>query len=95
MSTSIQATIIPELTAQQFQDRIRELEATVQQLTNQVAAPGTTRKIKPKKLGPYNGKGNVQSFLTQARVYIRLEGLTDLADQIFAVAACLEGDVLD
>ncbi|RYP61320.1 hypothetical protein DL771_010169 [Monosporascus sp. 5C6A] len=97
MSTSTQATITPEPTAQQLQNKIKELKATVQQLTNEVmtAQQLGSRKMKPKKLQPYNGKGNIQSFLTQVRVYLRLEGLTDPANQIFAVAACLKGDALD
>ncbi|RYP66164.1 hypothetical protein DL771_007940 [Monosporascus sp. 5C6A] len=95
MSTNIQATATQEPTVQQLQNKVKELEVIVQQLTDQITAPVGTRKMKPKKPGPYNGKGNIQNFLTQARVYIRLKGLIDPADQILAVATCLEGDALD
>ncbi|RYP29015.1 hypothetical protein DL767_006941 [Monosporascus sp. MG133] len=52
-------------------------------------------KIKPKKPEPYDGKGNVQNFLTQARVYLRFERVINKADKILTVAAFLKGDALN
>ncbi|RYP26912.1 hypothetical protein DL767_007879 [Monosporascus sp. MG133] len=85
-----------EPTIQQYKDTIKELEEAVQRLKAQVNATRTNEvKIKPKKPEPYDGKGSVQSFLTQARVYLRFERVIDKADKILAVAAFLKGNALD
>src|SRR5687768_14126329 len=88
-----------DVTVEQLQVRIQELEGMVQQLTNQAKAKPSVStmvvKMKPKKPEPYNGKGNPQTFLTQARVYLRFLSLEEPADQILAVGACLTGDAAD
>ncbi|RYP29515.1 hypothetical protein DL767_006705 [Monosporascus sp. MG133] len=85
-----------EPTIQQYKDTIKELEEAVQRLEAQVNATRTSEvKIKPKKPEPYDGKGSVQSFLTQARVYLRFEKVVDEADKILTVAAFFKGDALD
>ncbi|RYP41904.1 hypothetical protein DL768_010426 [Monosporascus sp. mg162] len=91
MSTGSQNT-----STQQLQAKVRRLEAELQRLANQVrVAPSiasTASQMKPKKPEPYNGKGNPQTFLTQARIYLRFLDIDTPADQILAVVACLTGD---
>ncbi|RYP42425.1 hypothetical protein DL768_010346 [Monosporascus sp. mg162] len=70
-------------------------------LTVQAAAPvnsvlaAVTPKLKVKKPEPYDSTGSVQGFLTQAKVYLRLERIEGDADRILVVAGFLKGDVLN
>ncbi|RYP42434.1 hypothetical protein DL768_010343 [Monosporascus sp. mg162] len=99
MSTSAEATV--PTPAQQLQKRVQQLEAHIQQLTAQAAASvdsvstAVTPKLKVKKPEPYDGTGSVQGFLTQARVYLRLERIEGDADRILIVAGFLKGDALN
>ncbi|RYP76052.1 hypothetical protein DL770_007295 [Monosporascus sp. CRB-9-2] len=93
MSTSTQ-----DSATQQLQAEVSRLKDVVQRLTSKHRAEAptmATAKIKVKKPEPYEGKGDVQTCLTQARVYLRFLGLKDPPDQILAVAACLTGDAAD
>ncbi|RYP68466.1 hypothetical protein DL770_008438 [Monosporascus sp. CRB-9-2] len=93
MSTSTADSAI-----QQLQEEVTRFKDEVKQLKNQPKAEAptiATAKIKAKKPEPYDGKGNVQIFLTQARAYFRFLGLEDPLDQILAMAACLTGDAAD
>ncbi|RYP50282.1 hypothetical protein DL768_004165 [Monosporascus sp. mg162] len=63
-------------------------EATVPTLTQQL-------QERVKKPEPYDGTRNVQGFLTQAKVYLRLERIEGDADKILVVAGFLKGNALD
>ncbi|RYP36404.1 hypothetical protein DL768_010949 [Monosporascus sp. mg162] len=54
-----------------------------------------TLRFKVKKPEPYDGTGSVQGFLTQARVYLRLERVEDDADRILVMAGFLKGNALN
>ncbi|RYP03653.1 hypothetical protein DL765_010434 [Monosporascus sp. GIB2] len=88
-----------ESTSQQLQARIRELERENQRLNEQVKAasviPPMVPRVKPKRPEPYDGKRNPQTFLTQARIYLRFLGLSDIPESILAVGVCLTGDAAD
>ncbi|RYP45982.1 hypothetical protein DL768_007764 [Monosporascus sp. mg162] len=95
MSTSTETTV-PTL-AQQLQERIQQLKVRIQQLAA-LADPISAvviSKLKVKKPEPYDGTGNVQGFLTQVKMYLRLERVEGDVDRILVMAGFLKRDVLD
>ncbi|RYP54748.1 hypothetical protein DL768_000572 [Monosporascus sp. mg162] len=100
MSTSAEATV-PTL-IQQLQERVQQLKAHTQQLTAQAATAPVDSvsavvipKLKVKKPEPYDSTKSVQGFLTQAKVYLRLERIEGNADRILIVAGFFKENALN